>query len=139
MRILVVEDNSTIGSALAAWLRREGFDVEWSPNAEAALVKLEVFKADAVILDYVLPMADGLALLKALRQREGLKSLPVVVTTGLPAADLPALAAHTGELGVVKIFQKPYEENELKGVLLSLQPPPSPAEALASVKGGDPC
>jgi len=75
VRILVVEDDSAIASALVTGLEREGFDVVHSSNAARALNSLPV---DFVLLDLGLPDRDGLELFANLR---AVSSAPIIMVT----------------------------------------------------------
>ena len=66
-RILVVEDDSTIGKALTATLETEGYDVAWFETAAAALQNAAVENPALVLLDLGLPDRDGVELCHELR------------------------------------------------------------------------
>jgi DNA-binding response OmpR family regulator len=75
VRILVVEDDESIGEPLEAGLRREGFDVVRARTGAEALAAEVV---DVVLLDLGLPDMDGLDVCRALRLRS---SVPILVVT----------------------------------------------------------
>lgn len=75
-RLLVVEDDATIGEPLAEALGREGFAVEWVTTGEAALDAGEAF--DLVLLDLGLPDLDGAEVCRRLRARS---TVPIIVLT----------------------------------------------------------
>ncbi|MGW7695027.1 winged helix-turn-helix domain-containing protein [Streptomyces asiaticus] len=85
MRVLVVEDDPDLGSAIAAGLRRGGFAVDRAECLEEADLKASVNTYDCVIADRGLPDGDALALIK--RWRSVGRALPVVVLTALGAVD----------------------------------------------------
>ncbi|MEV2277629.1 response regulator transcription factor [Nocardiopsis sp. NPDC049922] len=66
MRILVVEDDDRVARGLVTALRSASFDVQRVATAERAL---SAAPADVVLLDLGLPDADGIDLLRRLRQR----------------------------------------------------------------------
>lgn len=59
MRILVVEDETLLGDAIAEWLRREAFAVDVVYDGDAALERLGVNDYDVVVLDRDLPVVHG--------------------------------------------------------------------------------
>jgi CheY-like chemotaxis protein len=59
-----------------------------------------------VLLDLSMPILDGLAVAKALREHERTRELPIVVLTAETDA---LLAEHAHELGVVGFFTKPFD------------------------------
>lgn len=79
-RILLVEDEPVLASALADNLRIEGYTVTLAADGQTALAHLEVSQ-DLVILDVMLPDLDGWEVLRRLRRR-GL-TLPVIMLTAL--------------------------------------------------------
>ena len=75
MRVLVVEDDDAIASALATGLKREGFDPVRAGTAAQALNSLPV---DFVLLDLGLPDRDGVELFANLR---AVSSAPIIIVT----------------------------------------------------------
>jgi DNA-binding NtrC family response regulator len=79
-RILLVEDELNMARTLAKNLERAGHAVEHAPHGEAALARLAEKSFDVVLTDLKMPVMDGMALLRAMHERD----LPVaaVVLTG---------------------------------------------------------
>ena len=69
MKILVVEDNRKLAQFLNKALREEGYTVDLAGTTEAALAQLEALRYDLVILDWMLPGEDGVAVCRSLRAR----------------------------------------------------------------------
>ena len=67
-RILVVEDEESIGSLVRAYLEREGFQVKTVVDGPSALEQGRKFRPDLIVLDIMLPGMDGLEVLRHLRQ-----------------------------------------------------------------------
>ena len=76
-RLLVVDDDIQMLSALEAALRRKGHTVETASNGFVAISKLEKAPFQAIITDLRMPGMDGLELLQQVRRTR--PSLPVVV------------------------------------------------------------
>jgi len=70
MRILVVEDETDLATALAAGLRREGYAVDVAETGTDALDRGEYTPYDLVLLDLNLPDFDGLEVCSRIRQRD---------------------------------------------------------------------
>ncbi len=87
-RLLVVEDDETIGDALRTSLRTHDHDVRWERTGRGALAVGTGPPADLVLLDLGLPDLDGVEVCRQLRAR-------------LPAAVLVILTARTEEMDVV--------------------------------------
>lgn len=84
--ILVVEDEMAIRNLLRLTLQGAEFQVVEAANAEAAWQQLqdssvEASSIDCVLLDWMLPGMDGVALLKRIRQSDKFRSTPVIMLT----------------------------------------------------------
>src|SRR3954469_24468698 len=69
LRVLVVEDDTTIGHHLETGLRGNGYTPTWSRTGTAALAEVARTPFDAVLLDLGLPDTDGLDIARTLRTR----------------------------------------------------------------------
>jgi CheY-like chemotaxis protein len=118
--ILVVDDEPSIVDALADVLRWEGYQVLTASNGERALEELARGHASLVLLDYMMPVMDGLLALERIRADPAWRSIPVVVMT---AAQLP-----TGSSGWDGLLRKPFEVDALFELVRGLAGPP-PARA----------
>lgn len=78
MRILIVEDEPDLCSALARALRDEGYAVDTADNGADGLFNAEGVDYDAILLDVMLPEMDGWEVLKRLRKS---KRTPVLMLT----------------------------------------------------------
>jgi two-component system NtrC family sensor kinase len=81
-RILLVEDSETQALELRLLLEANGFSVERSPTAEAALDRLNGSLPDLVVADYHLPGMNGDELTRQLRLSLRTRALPVLMLTG---------------------------------------------------------
>ncbi len=109
MRILVVEDTLDIGKVIVLRLEKMGHAVDWETDGRTASELLEVQAYDLVVLDVMLPGADGFAILKGLRGR-GLKT-PVLILTARSAVDDRISAL---DLGADDYLIKPFDYRELE-------------------------
>ncbi|HET6503675.1 MAG TPA: response regulator transcription factor [Amycolatopsis sp.] len=87
-RLLVVEDDETIGGVLESSLRRHGFGVRWERTGVAALSAAVAEDFDLVLLDLGLPDLDGIEVCRRLR-------------AGQPLSVLVILTARQDEMDVV--------------------------------------
>lgn len=102
MRVLLVEDDFDLGSALKAGLRLNGFQLDWVRDGFAALHELGNTEYAAVVLDLGLPRIDGLRVLQDIRHQK--RSCPVLVLT---ARDAPEDIARALDLGADDYVVKP--------------------------------
>jgi len=66
-RILIVDDEAPLRTALRAYLEREGYVVRTAQNGPSSLAEASAFKPDLVVLDIMLPGMNGLEVLQRLR------------------------------------------------------------------------
>jgi two-component system, OmpR family, phosphate regulon response regulator PhoB len=79
--VLVVDDEPDIAALVAYHLARESFRVSTVSDGREALESLERERPDLVVLDLMLPGMSGLDLLREIRKRPDLESLPVILLT----------------------------------------------------------
>src|ERR1700723_109147 len=79
MRVLVVEDETSLARQLVVALRRAGYAVDHAADGEGADLLGHDERYDAVVLDLGLPKVDGLTVLR--RWREAGQAMPVLVLT----------------------------------------------------------
>ena len=104
MRILVVEDDRHIGSALQRALRADQHAVDWVLDGRSAESALQQGEYDLALLDLGLPQKDGIEVLKAVRARR--IRVPVLVLT---ARDTPADVVRGLDSGADDYLVKPFD------------------------------
>ena len=120
MRVLLVEDDPMIGSAVQAALKDASYAADWVKDGSAALTALAAQHYDLVLLDLGLPGRDGLDVLRTLRSRES--ALPVLVVTARDAVDDRVAGL---DAGADDYILKPFETS----ALLTLDPATREASA----------
>jgi CheY-like chemotaxis protein len=104
-RVLVVEDDVPLRESLCAYLEEEGFETEGAADGAEALARAHINRPDAIVLDLLMPVMDGLQLMEALSDEPGLASIPIFVVSGhaeeAPRADR------------VSVFSKPVDVEAL--------------------------
>src|SRR4029453_21824 len=94
MRVLVVEDEQKVASALKEGLEGEGYDVVVEHTGESAFFRLNTETFDVILLDLMLPERDGLQVLTTLRGR-GVET-PVLVLTARDTLEDRVLGLDSG-------------------------------------------
>lgn len=117
MNVLIVEDNALTVEALEAYLRGEGYRVDYAGNGHGALTRLEVRTPDVIILDIVMPGMDGLEFLGRLRGEPRWRRLPVVLTTAAADEDCRQVIEAAQHLGPLCVLRKPFDPSGLLSVL----------------------
>jgi CheY-like chemotaxis protein len=115
--ILLVDDEFSIVDALAEMLRWEGYSVLTARNGQRGLDELARGEISLVLLDYMMPVMDGLQALERIRAEPAWKALPVVLMT---AATLPE-----GASGWDALLRKPFEAGALFNLIRRLAGPPA--------------
>ena len=106
--VLVVDDEPLIAMALEAVLEDEGYKVLTAANGRQGLERLAEARADVVLLDMMMPVMGGPAILRAMGADPDLRGIPVVVLSSLPEATI-----RTQTDGAAAILRKPCTAEEV--------------------------
>jgi two-component system OmpR family response regulator len=115
MRLLLVEDDPKLSRAISRGLRAEGYAVDVSGDGDEALRQAGVWDYDALILDVMLPVRDGLEVCRGLRERGSW--VPILMLTARHGVDdrIRGLDA-----GADDYLPKPFDFGELLARLRAL-------------------
>ena len=97
MRILIVEDEQHIADGLRFNLEAEGYEAEIAHDGERALDVLSTSSFDAVVLDVMLPGADGFAVARTLRDRQDYTPILMLTARNRPEDVLKGFEAGTDD------------------------------------------
>jgi two-component system response regulator TctD len=120
MNVLLVEDNRDVGEAVERRLLAAGHLVTWNTDGRGVDLALDSDTLDAVILDLMLPGADGITILRQIRRRR--RDLPVLVITAKAEIDDKVSLL---DLGADDYLVKPFDMRELEARLRALARRPS--------------
>ena len=110
-RILHVEDDRSLQRVVRVALEQlGGYEVRTAADGFAALDSARQFPPQLVLLDLDLPGMSGVDTLRALREIDGLRRVPVVFLTA--AAD-PRVLEELRSLGVQDVLRKPFRPRPL--------------------------
>ena len=116
MKILIVEDEQHLADGLRFNLEAEGFEAEVAEDGEIALAKLTAGTFNAVVLDVMLPKADGFEVARTMRSRGDYTPVLMLTARGRPEDVL-----HGFEAGTDDYLAKPFDLDiflaRLKGLL----------------------
>jgi two-component system cell cycle response regulator len=124
-RILSIDDSKTIRLLLARLFRPFACELMEAENGEEGLAVASRENPDLIILDYNMPVMDGVTMLRKLREHAALKRTPVIMLTA--DSGLQSLAT-VARLGVRDYVTKPFREEELLGKVGRIIPLISRAE-----------
>ncbi len=86
-RILVIEDDRSLQSALTEMVGQAGYEVSSALDGEEGLQKAIEIKPDLILLDIILPKKDGYEVLQQVKKNEQTKDIPVLILTNLEEVD----------------------------------------------------
>ncbi len=109
-KVLVVEDDKKISTALAVRLRAAGYEVVAAYDAVLAVTIAVKHRPDLILLDISMPGGDGFAVAEKVQNLASTVGVPMIFLT---ASKQPGLREKAMELGAVGFFEKPYEAADL--------------------------
>ena len=108
MKLLLVEDSLQLNKALTTVLKRNSFIVDSAFDGEEALLFLDQYKYDAIILDIMLPKINGLDVLKTARSKK--ITTPIIMLTAKSTTEDKITGL---DLGADDYLPKPFVVDEL--------------------------
>ncbi len=106
-RVVIVEDEAAVARMVSSALQRDGYTTQVAGTSEAALEVIEEFKPDLVVLDLMLPDADGFDLCRRLRRDH---TFPIIILTAR-TDEVDRVAGL--EIGADDYVVKPFSVREL--------------------------
>ena len=108
-RILVMEDDKTISTALEMILTEAGYDVDVAGTGENALELFDQKPFDLIIADLKLPGISGMEVIKQVKEKN--PKVEVIVITGVGTQPI---AEEALELGAHDFLPKPFTDDQIK-------------------------
>lgn len=145
-RILSIEDDAELQHLIGYALYANGYEVHYAFNGQEGYEKILALKPDLVLLDLMLPMMNGIDVLKKVKANRALGDIPVIVLTAY--GDEVSMLEHSVKaLGALEYLRKPVGIQELlsriRAVLAAnpahaAAPPPDGAEVRKGAVRADP-
>jgi two-component system, OmpR family, response regulator MprA len=107
-RLLVVDDDEALRTALGRALRLEGYDVDLAPDGAEAINLLGTLRPDLVVLDVLMPVLDGLEVCRFVREQH--EAVPVLLLTARDSVSDRVLGL---DAGADDYLTKPFALEEL--------------------------
>ena len=108
MRVLLIEDDKTIGQNISMVLSKEGMVVDTSYLGEDGLEMAKLYDYDIIIVDLMLPGIDGYEVVRSLRAARN--NTPVMILSGLSGSDKKVKGLG---FGADDYLTKPFDRSEL--------------------------
>jgi len=107
-RVLIVDDEESIGESFQRVLERLGFQVTIAANGQEGLKAVAVQKIDLIITDVLMPVMDGYTFCKELKKSKEFSNIPIVIISGRRKME----EAFMG-LGINSFLSKPFSPEEI--------------------------
>jgi len=111
-KVLIVDDEINIVTALEFLLQKNGYEVMVAQNGDEALQRVESFAPDLVLLDVMMPRISGYEVCRRMRERAEWKHIKIIM---LSAKGREAEVSKGVSLGADLYVTKPFSNNELVG------------------------
>lgn len=118
-RILVVDDEDSVRQLFQIVLQHEGYEVLLATNGAEALLAAHREKPDLIILDWMMPVMDGMSALRQLRADPATSPIPILMLTARQS-DTDTTAALV--VGADVYLTKPFEPHEVLSLISRLLP-----------------
>ena len=111
IKVLLLEDDSNLGSITSDYLKAKGFNCTWEINGELGYREFVKNQYDIVILDVMMPIKDGFSTAKDIRGID--KKVPIIFLT---AKSMKEDTLKGFEIGADDYITKPFNMEELTAV-----------------------
>jgi len=119
-KVLIVDDEPNIVTALEFLLKRSGYDVRLAANGAEALEQVETYRPDVVLMDVMMPIKSGFEVCQRMRERPDLAQIKIVM---LSAKGSEAEVSKGLSLGADLYITKPFSTQELVSTINRLFEP----------------
>lgn len=117
LHVLVVDDNHDAATSMALFVRMWGYEVRTAHDGEGALVAVDAFGPDVILLDIGLPGLDGYEVASRLKANPSTERITLIAVSGYGQEED---RRHMREAGFTHTFVKPLDPALLREILASL-------------------
>ena len=110
LRVLIIDDSTTIIAVLGKMLRQNGYEVTGAGDAESGIETARTLKPDLVYLDIVLPGMNGFDALRQLRREDATRDTPIIMISGNVQA---TEQFYVKRIGADDFMKKPFGRGEV--------------------------
>lgn len=126
MKILIVDDESSIIDMYKEKLTYDGFEVITATDGEDGLKEAQANKPDIILLDIIMPKMNGFDALKALKADSKTSDIPVYLLTNIPEDSSAAKGKELGSEGY--LFKAETEPGQLSKIMKSFEAKLTPSK-----------
>ena len=110
MNKVAIVDDFEDSCSLMSEILSPYFQCKYTSNSEQAMQLIESFSPDIILMDYKMPILNGLDIIKTLKQKSSTKNIPVIFISGEASSDE---RVETLEFGGDDFISKPFHPKEL--------------------------
>lgn len=135
-KLLIIEDDGDLQQVLSVVFNREGYELHYAFNGKEGYDKMLAVQPDVVLLDLMLPVLNGVEVLKLVTTNTSLKDIPIIVMTA--HGDKADMLEHSIKAqGVRAYLKKPFELGDIRSLVRRMltQYPRNPVTASEVAKG----
>jgi DNA-binding response OmpR family regulator len=111
-RILSIEDDPDFQHLVALAFQNEGYEIHYAFTGKEGYEKVLSLNPDLILLDMMLPILNGVEVIKAVKKHKAAKDIPIIVMTAYPA-DANFVESTIKALGALEYVRKPVDVGEL--------------------------
>lgn len=112
---MIVDDDAGVREYFKFFIANQGFRVKTVGDGDAAVTEIRADRPDLILLDLMLPLRDGIDVLRELR-RGDTEQIPVIVISGYNATR-KCVEAIKRDFGVLDFLEKPVNLPTLTGLM----------------------
>jgi len=124
-KVLIVEDDESVGFVEQMMVQGSGFEVRWLRDAGRLVEEMRSDRPDLVIMDVMLPEKSGFEAVRELGAHPDLRTIPVLYVSVI---DLPERYPQALRREGIAFLQKPFEMEDLMGEIRRLLGTASPGD-----------
>jgi len=116
--VLVADDEEDIKVVLRMFLEAVGYEVVTAFDGLDALEQIKSAKPDVVLMDIMMPVIDGIEVVRQMKATPGIRDIPVVMLTAAAQSDMVERAIQAGAADyIVKPFEPETVQRAIEKVL----------------------
>lgn len=113
-KILVADDEEDIKVVLEMFLDAAGYEVYTSYDGLDTIEKVKEYMPDLVLMDIMMPIIDGIEVVRQMKENDDLKHIPVIMLTAASKSDMAEKAI---AVGAVDYVAKPFEPEAIESII----------------------
>jgi len=115
MKILLIEDETTLGESIVSFLRNEGYVCEWVKNFDAGREKIFIYEYDCALIDITIPGGSGLEIVREFKKSNQKTGIIIISAKNSLDDKISGL-----DLGADDYLTKPFHFAELNSRIKSV-------------------